>query len=319
MTRPRHVRILTLLCAVALDLATGEPPNRWHPVAWVGAVASRLERAAPQRGRGRRLLYGAWLATSLTAAGVVAGWFVERALASLPPPLALLAAAVALKPTFSIRGLAEAAMSTERWLERGHLDAARTSLRALVSRPVRALDEARTASAAIESVAENLVDSVVAPALYYLACGLPGAVAYRVVNTLDAMIGYRGAYEELGKAAARLDDLLNLIPARLAALLIVGAAALGVGDGRAAWRTMLADHRQTASPNAGWPMSAAAGALRVQLEKVDHYRLGTAFPSPSAADIRRAVRLYVTAILLFTGLLALLGTVSAQRVRPPAS
>src|SRR5262249_31646910 len=143
----------------------------------------------------------------------------------------------------------------------------------------------------IESVAENLSDSLVAPLFYYLIGGLPGALAYRAANTLDAMIGYHGEYEALGKTAARLDDLLNLIPARLSGLLITTAASLGLGDGWSALMTIWRDRARTESPNAGWPMSAAAGALRVRLEKVDHYVLGGEYPDPSPEDVRRAVRL----------------------------
>jgi len=128
------------------------------------------------------------------------------------------------------------------------------------------------AAAAIESVAEKASDALVAPALAYAAFGLPGAAVYRGINTLDAMIGYRGAYEWLGKAAARLDDAANLIPSHLTNGLL--ALAAGPGRGRAVWRIAWRDHRRTASPNAGWPMAAMAGAIGVELEKVDHYRLG---------------------------------------------
>ena len=165
------------------------------------------------------------------------------------------------------------------------------------------LDEAQLASAAIESLAENLSDSVVAPGLFYLIGGLPGAYAYRAANTLDAMIGYHGDYEQLGKVAARVDDLLNLVPARLSALLLLGAAGFGLGNGAWAWRTLWRDHGQTASPNAGWPMSAAAGALGRRLEKIDHYILGAEFAEPGAGDVERAARLYYGAVGLALGLL----------------
>ncbi len=129
-------------------------------------------------------------------------------------------------------------------------------------------------SAAVESVAENICDSFVAPLFYFLLLGVPGAMAYRVINTLDAMIGMHGKYEHLGKFAARLDDILNFIPARISALLIVLAAIFLRQNARQSWKTMLKDHSRTESPNAGWPMSAAAGALSVQFTKIDHYQLG---------------------------------------------
>src|SRR5262249_54209283 len=145
----------------------------------------------------------------------------------------------------------------------------------LVSRPTSGLSEGQVASAAVESAAENLTDAFVAPLLWYSALGLAGAFLYRTVNTADAMIGYReGALEYFGKASARLDDLLSLIPARIAGLAVVGAAALTGEDFRSAWTTMHHDHGRTASPNAGWTMSAMAGALGVMLEKPGTYRLG---------------------------------------------
>jgi adenosylcobinamide-phosphate synthase len=161
-------------------------------------------------------------------------------------------------------------------------------LRWLVSRDTAALDAPLLAAAAIESLAENASDSVVAPLLAYALAGLPGACAYRAVNTLDAMVGYRGRYEYLGKVPARLDDLLNIAPARLTGLLIVAAAALCGADARQAWRAMWRDHATTDSPNAGYPMAAIAGALGVRLEKAGHYCLNAGGRAPTAEDVRRA-------------------------------
>jgi adenosylcobinamide-phosphate synthase len=124
-----------------------------------------------------------------------------------------------------------------------------------------------------------------------LLLGVPGAFGYRVVNTLDSMIGYHGKYEHLGKFAARLDDILNFIPARLAALLLVLAAAMKK-RGRDAWKTALKEHVRTESPNAGWPMAAMAGALNVQLEKVGHYVLGEGRAAPTLESIDSAVKLF---------------------------
>ena len=163
-----------------------------------------------------------------------------------------------------------------RLLRDNSLEQARFELRGLVHRDARHLTPPLLVSAAVESVAENASDSIVAPLFYFLLLGIPGAIAYRVVNTLDAMLGHHGKYEYLGKFAARLDDVLNIIPARLTALLLVLAAFLSRKDGRAAWYTASRDHANTESPNAGWPMAAVAGALNVQLEKVGYYKLGRA-------------------------------------------
>jgi adenosylcobinamide-phosphate synthase len=193
--------------------------------------------------------------------------------------------------------LVEEARGVGAALDRDDLDLARERLRSLVSRPTKDLTAGLVAAAAIESLAENLGDSIVGPWLYYAGFGLPGAAVYRVVDTADSMYGYRGDKEWLGKAAAKTDDVLSCVPSRLAAAAIVGAARLRLGSAAAAsaltsWR---ADGGKTDSPNAGRPMSAMAGALQRRLEKPGHYVLGGAFPEPTAGDVRRAVDLTVTA------------------------
>lgn len=217
----------------------------------------------------------------------------------------LLVEALALTCLLSLRGLADAAREVAGELGRGDLVAARRAVGYhLVSRPTRELDEGHVASATIESVAENLTDSLVAPALWFLAGGLAGAAVYRLINTADAMFGYRvGPLEYFGKVAARLDDLLNLIPARLAGLSVVAAAALAGESASGAIAALRRDRRRTASPNAGWTMSAMAGALGVLLEKPATYRLG-AGALPAAVDIERSVKVLRAAVAI--GLVALI-------------
>jgi len=209
--------------------------------------------------------------------------------------------AVALKSLFAVRGLMEAATGVARQLAGADLVSARAAVgQNLVSRGTATLDASHVASAAIESVAENLTDSVLAHVLCFLVFGLPGAAVYRVINTADAMIGYReGVLEYFGKVAARLDDLLNLLPARIAALALVLAAGVGA-DARAAWRVLRQDYQRTASPNAGWTMAAMAGALGVTLEKPGVYRLGDG-RAPEANDIGKSVDLFRVAAGLGIG------------------
>jgi adenosylcobinamide-phosphate synthase len=176
-------------------------------------------------------------------------------------------------------------------LERDDVEAARQALQSLVSRDRSQLTPELMAAATIESLAENLSDSVIAPLFYYLCFGLPGAALYRLYNTFDSMIGYHGRHEYLGKAAARLDDLLNFLPSRLTALLIIACAPLYGADRRRAWQIWWRDAHKTASPNAGQPMAAAAGALGVQLEKVDHYIVGDREKALSTQDIKRSERM----------------------------
>jgi adenosylcobinamide-phosphate synthase len=294
-----------LLLALAMDLALGDPRNRWHPVAWVGGALATGRRffagASP-----RRLLLGGAVtvgAVALLAAGVAHG--IERLLAPWPL-VALVVEAWLLKCALSARGLFAAVLRVRAALARGDLALARETLGAdLVSRPTAALGAGLAGSAAIESLAENLTDSLVAPLFFYMLGGLPAAWAYRVVNTADAMLGYReGELEYLGKAAARLDDLANWVPARIAAVASVAGAGLARASTREAWRALRRDGARTASPNAGLTMAAMAGAVGVTLSKPGHYTLGRG-PWPVVRTIARACRVAAGAATLAVGLVAL--------------
>jgi adenosylcobinamide-phosphate synthase len=281
-------RPAAIVLAVALDLAAGEPSRRWHPVVWLGRGLGWAERRAPARS----VADGAVALTMLTAGAWAAARLLGLAARRLGR-LGIVLEVLALKPAFAVRGLAEAANGVEAALRAGNLDAARARVgRDLVSRPTGDLGADEVASAAIESAAENLVDSIAAPLLAYAVGGLPAAWAYRTVNTADAMWGYRDVrYERFGKAAARLDDLANFVPARLGAAALAAGAALTGENGAGAARVAWAQHRRTASPNAGWPMAAMAGALDVLLAKRGAYRLGEGAPPSSADAIRRARRI----------------------------
>jgi adenosylcobinamide-phosphate synthase len=243
--------------------------------------------------------------------GRLLAWTVTH----LPGPLGWLAEASLLKLTFSLRDLSAAAQQIESALEVQDLPEARRLLSwHLVSRDTSNLGESQVAAATIESVAENASDGAVAPLLYYAWGGLPAALGYRFANTADAMLGYRDqAHEWLGKAAARLDDLANLLPARVTAGLFLLAAALIGEDARRGWQIWRRDAGKTASPNAGHPMSAMAGTLGLELEKVGHYRLGAGQRSPRPSDIARAVRLIRLIPLLIVGWLMILSASRSSR------
>ncbi|HBH02106.1 MAG TPA: cobalamin biosynthesis protein CobD [Candidatus Rokubacteria bacterium] len=283
---------MTLLLAVTLDLALGDPPNRLHPVAWLGAALDAGRRRLCRGPAWALLAGGAALTVAVAALAGAVGAGVSALAARLGPAGPALEA-VALACLFSLRDLARAAREVAGALDAGDLEGARRAVaRHLVSRPTGELDAGRVASAAVESVAENLTDSFVAPVCFYLAFGLAGAAAYRALNTADAMLGYRaGALEWFGKAAARLDDLANLVPARLAGLGLVAGAALAGEDAPRALAALRRERRATASPNAGWTMAAMAGALGVTLEKPGAYRLGRG-PLPGPAEIERALRVF---------------------------
>ncbi|MBI3959164.1 MAG: cobalamin biosynthesis protein CobD [Chloroflexi bacterium] len=281
----------TLLLALALDWLLGDPPSRLHPVAWLGQWIGLIRRRAPQTSATERFLYGA---IAIGGSALALGWAGQRAQRFLRcGQYSWLVEAGVLSLLLSLRGLLHAGAAVANPLEEGDLPAARRQLSwHLVSRDTSSLDDRQVAAATIESLAENTSDSVIAPLFWYAVAGLPGALVYRFLNTADAILGYRDAEREwLGKPAARLDDVANLIPARLTALLMMLAAPLIGGSFGDSWRIWRRDAGKTASPNAGHPMSAAAGALGVELEKLDHYRLGAGLPKPTAGDIRRAQQL----------------------------
>ncbi|HSE06894.1 MAG TPA: adenosylcobinamide-phosphate synthase CbiB [Methylomirabilota bacterium] len=302
-----------LALAVGLDLLVGDSPNRWHPVAWIGRLITFARERAP-RSPEDLALYGTFLI--LIVAGLAAGaaLVAQALLGELPGAVGPLAQAWLLKCAFSLAGLFAAAEVVRGHLIAGDLPGARQQVaRHLVGRDTSELDAGAVGSAAVESLAENLTDSLVAPVCFYVAGALLGGVpggmalawAYRAVNTADAMIGYRqDELEFLGRATARTDDVANYVPARLAASALVVGAWLARQSAAGAARTLWRDGARTESPNAGRTMAAMAGALGVTLEKRGHYRLG-AGPPPDPAAIDRAMRVLRWAAALCLGAAAL--------------
>ena len=279
-----------LALALAWDIALGEPPNAIHPVVGIGKTISFLERIAPKANRVAQFLYGLAVALLLPAALAAAAYFLAQWLREVWVPLYIVVVALLFKTCFSIRALQASANDVRISLEKSDSSGTSKNLTSLVSRDTSQLTSEQAASAAVESVAENTADSFIAPWLYFAIFGLPGALAYRVVNTLDAMIGYHGKYEYLGKASARLDDVLNLIPSRLAALTISAVCLLTQNNMARSLKVLFKEGHHTESPNAGLTMAAMAGALGIKLEKVGHYTLGVGLRPPTPDDITKSIR-----------------------------
>ena len=301
-----------LLLALALDLALRELPNTVHPVVWMGKLVSLLERVGPSvESKAAALAWGGFMALFLPVLAGGLAWLAANGLRELGPVPYLLGGAALLSTTFAVKGLAQAAKTVQDAMEEGSIGEARYELRSLVSRDAAALDQSLTSAAAIESVAENTTDSYIGPWLAFALLGLPGSFAFRAVNTLDSMIGYRGKYEYLGKASARLDDVMNLIPARISAALMLAAGAICRLPAGQAWRWALTGRRRTASPNAGWTIGAMSGLLGVTLEKSGHYRIGDGLREPGPGHIGLSVRVaYAVAAIgipVAVGVLALRG------------
>lgn len=279
--------------ALALDAAFGEPPARLHPTVWMGWAAVAFDRLGCRaKSRNSRRLIGLCAAVTVPAAAYA---LTAAALRLFPHPVRPIVEAAIVSLTISMRGLARGASAVEEAVRRGDLPAARSRAAEIVGRDTENLREADLARAAVESVAENTSDGVAAPMLYGALWGAPGAMAYRAVNTLDSMLGYRrGVYEDLGLAPARLDDVANLLPARITALVTVDVSGSPFRTARIALR----DGSLHPSPNAGRVEAAFAGALGVSLGGESRYagevREGETIGDgrrTETADISRAIRL----------------------------
>jgi adenosylcobinamide-phosphate synthase len=300
--------LLLVVAALSLDAVIGDPDWLWrrapHPVVWIGNAIGWLEHRLnrdtwPRQRRklagvltivllvGIALLIGALLSDFLHGHWI--GFIIEALIASI---------------LIAQRSLYQHVAIVHRAFMEGGSPAARKAVAMIVGRDPERLDEAGVSRAAIESTAENFSDGIVAPAFWLALLGLPGLIAYKAINTADSMIGHRtDRYVDYGWAAARLDDLVNLVPARLSGLLIALAAPSAGGSIAASFRIMLRDARHHRSPNAGWPESAMAGALGIALSGPRVYAEGVANePYLNAKgrvaepnDIRRALRVYAVA------------------------
>jgi adenosylcobinamide-phosphate synthase len=277
---------MSVLLAALIDHWWGEPPVRVHPVVWMGRYLAWAGRDLPSRRATIALLLGTsyWVAGAAVVAAVY--WYAARGLALLPlwaevPLLALL-----LKPLFALRMLLDEVRAVESSLGQG-LQPGRARLAWIVSRDTGSLDADEIRESSLESLAENLSDSVIAPLFWFALLGLPGAAVYRFANTADAMWGYRGRWEWAGKFAARVDDLLNIVPARLTALALL----LGRASRWRLLRMLPAEAALTPSPNSGWPMAALALCLNVRLRKPHGYALNATGRSPTQTDFDAALHL----------------------------
>jgi adenosylcobinamide-phosphate synthase len=267
---------ISLAAAWLVDALCGEPPQRWHPVAWLGRVLGPVGNVARACAPAAAFTLGALAWLALAALLVAAAWWLEHAARELPMWLGVPLLAIMLKPMFAWRMLRDETAAVQTSLCKGALEVARERLSRLVSRNVSSFDEALLRESALESLAENLNDSVIAPLFWAAIAGLPGAVLYRFANTADAMWGYRGAWEWAGKWAAHADDVLSWLPARLTALLLAPRVCF------AQPARLAQEAARTPSPNGGWPMAALALALGVRLRKPGVYELNAHAASPEA-------------------------------------
>jgi len=295
------------LAAYFLDLLLGDPPQWPHPIRFLGRVIEYWESVCYRPRVAAGVVF--WLAVMVTTLIGVLG--LLGAVMFLPQWAGAAVFAYFLYTGLATRSLHYESRRVEEALARGNPAAARRRLARIVGRETDRLGPEEIRRAVIETIAENLADGVAAPMFFTLLLGLPGLFLYKAVNTMDSMVGYKNyRYAKFGKVAARADDLLNFLPARGTALLMVAAAAVTGLDARGAWRIMRRDAGNASSPNAGWPEAAMAGALGVRLGGPSTY-FGQVVQKPYIGDsdqslvgphYRQAVRLLYATSLIMAGL-----------------
>lgn len=304
--------LFIVIAALAFDALIGDPDWLWrragHPVAWIGALIGVLDRRfnRDDRSQQQRKMAGIASTAAMVAVSAAVGILIQTTLQQLP--MGNLAVALVASIFIAQRSLYQHVASVRSAFAEGGLAGARKAVARIVGRDPEQLDEAGVCRAAIESCAENFSDGVVAPVFWLALLGLPGLIAYKTINTADSMIGHRTErYTSFGWAAARLDDLVNLVPARLSALLLAIAAPIAGGSVSTSLRIVTRDASKHRSPNAGWPESATAGALGVALAGPRRYAthmVDDPFLNAEATsrivpdDIGRALDLYAAACVI---------------------
>ena len=283
-----------ILLAIILDIIFQEPPGAIHPVVWMGKGIMYLQGLPFSN----KKIHGIFLVAVMIFASFIVGIIVVITAEMLPETLSLLFLAFFLKSTFSFRMLLGTGWNIMKLINSKKSLTAQGELKALVSRDTSKMDKPHMVSAVIESISENFVDSILSPLLYYSILGVPGALAYKSVNTLDSMVGYKNPeFIDLGWASAKLDDALNWIPARLSLIFIAIASFFG-GSPKKTIVVCIRDRSLTSSPNSGWPIAATSGALGIQLEKQGEYVIGGEFKLPEPKDIENVIKLTAIASLV---------------------
>ncbi len=284
---------------IAIDWLFGDPPNKYHPVAWLGQL---IDFFLPRLKGGSEKVKGTIFVILVVIILALAIHFLVFASRHLLGMMALvIVSAIILKITIAMKGMEEHSRAIMNCLEACDLEGTRHNLSMIVRRKTDDLDEQHILSATIECISESTVDGITGPIFYYALLGPAGAFAYRVINTLDSMVGYHDDYfKDIGWMAARLDTAANYIPARITAFLMVVSAKILGADWKNSLNILRRDHDKTSSPNAGYPMATMAGALRIRLEKIGHYTLGDHQEPVTVEKCKKAISIMKLTSLLFS-------------------
>ena len=308
--------VLVFALAFFIDVMFGEIPDKAHPTVWMGYAITYFKGKLKSPNPRIEKANGVILCVGVIALFAVPVFLLLWVLRQIPVwgwLIYILVAAVLLKTTFALKCMRHYTYSIEKALDNNDAASARKWLYFIVRRDPNKLDERHIISAAVESIAESTTDGVSSPFFFFALFGVPGAFAFRVINTLDSMVGYRDPINvNIGWFSAKMDTITNYIPSRSTAILMVVSAALLGADWRNSWRILIRDRNKTASPNAGWTISAMAGALNTQLEKEGYYALGDEKTS-SPENITKAWRIMQLTTLLF-GVVVVLPVLALEAV-----
>jgi len=304
--------IIIIGLAIFIDLVFGDPRNKYHPTAWIGEFISNLVPLFKNENTNLEKFGGVLVVLIATTVVATLLLILNLKLDSIiinefiSIIVIILVSAILLKTTIAIRGMENHALAVTNALENDDIDEARTNLAMITKRKTKNLDKNHILSGVLESISENTVDGITGPLFYFALFGLPGAFVYRVINTIDSMIGYKTEmFKNLGWFGANCDNILNYIPSRLTAMtMVLGAMLLG-HDWKNCYEIFKRDGKKTDSPNAGYPMAALAGALGTKLEKIEHYSLGTDIQKITSKKVKDAITLMKVTSLLFFGIISI--------------
>ena len=293
--------ILIFALAFLIDLVLGEYPDRIHPTIGIGKMILYLKRKVKNPNPSIEKANGVLMALTIILVVALPIFLLLFWLRTLPfgELFYIIVGAILFKATFAIRGMGQYTKPIAKALKQNDLTDARKWLPYIVRRDPNSLNERQIISAAVESIAESTTDGITAPFFFYALFGVPGAFAYRVINTLDSMVGYKNAeFKNIGWFSAKMDTITNYVPARVTAYLMIVAAFILREDWRESYRILQRDKHKTTSPNAGYTISAMAGALNIQLEKQGCYTLGDDH-GIAAEHISKALRVMTVTAVLF--------------------
>ena len=302
--------IVVIGLAILLDLTFGDPKNRYHPTAWIGNLIGIITTRMKNENYILEKFGGIFIVLIPVCISVIVlsslNFSIDLiSVESLSILISIISGIVLFKMTIAIKGMEKHALAVLDSIQKNNLEQARTNLSMIVKRNTKNLDKNHILSGTLESLSENIVDGITGPMFYFAIFGLPGAFAYRIINTVDSMVGYKTQmFKNLCLFGANCDNILNYIPSRLTGLTIVLGSMLLGHDWKNCYEIFKRDGKKTDSPNAGYPMAAFAGALGTKFEKLEHYSLGTGENEITSKKVKDAITLMKVTSLLFFGIVS---------------